>query len=430
LSTNKGEGKKLSRRDLFRVSGAAGAGLALGAGGFATLRGAADARDAGDETAVLLQLQTVAFRDAHQAGTATTQQEHLHFAALDLVTQDIGEVRDLFRAWTGAADRMTRGRPAGDDNDSEFMPPDDTGEALDLSPARLTLTFGFGPSFFGKDGEDRFGLADRRPGALAPLPPLTGDVLDEGRSDGDLCIQACADDPQVAFHAVRNLVRISRGLAVVRWSQLGFGRTASTSKTQSTPRNLMGVKDGTNNIKAEDTDLMDRYVWVPEGEGPSWMAGGTYLVARRIRMLIEVWDRVSLGEQEASIGRHKYSGAPIGKEGEFDAVDLEAKDESGEPLIAADAHVRLAHRSDEEKILRRGYSFTDGFDAERGQLDAGLFFISFQRDPHKQFVPLQRRLAANDRLNEYIRHTASALFACPPGATASGFVGEGLFPAT
>ena len=144
-------------------------------------------------------------------------------------------------------------------------------------------------------------------------------------------------------------------------------------------------------------------------------------------MLIEVWDRVSLAEQEASIGRHKYSGAPIGKEDEFDPVDLEAKSEDGEPLIAEGAHVRLARQSGEEKILRRGYTFTDGFDAESGQLDAGLFFISFQRDPHKQFVPLQRRLAANDRLNEYIRHTSSALFACPPGAKEGGFVGEGLF---
>lgn len=428
-----GKGKadgKISRRDLFRVTGAAGAGLALGAGGYATLRGAADARDAGDEAAVLPNLQTVAFHDVHQAGIATAQQEHLHFAALDLVTEDVSEVRDLMRAWSEAAGRMARGETAGDENFSEFMPPDDTGEAFDLSPARLTLTFGFGPSFFEGDGGDRFGLADRKPEALAPLPPLTGDVLDGGRSDGDLCVQACADDPQVAFHAVRNLVRISRGLAVVRWSQLGFGRTASTRKAQATPRNLFGMKDGTNNIKAEDGDLMDRHVWVPEEDGPSWMVGGTYLAARRIRMLIEVWDRVSLGEQEASIGRHKYSGAPIGKEDEFDAVDLKAKDEDGEPRIPADSHVRLSRQSDDERILRRGYSFTDGFDAERGQLDAGLFFISFQRDPHKQFVPLQRRLAANDRLNEYIRHTASALFACPPGARKGGFVGEGLFEKT
>src|ERR687893_233730 len=418
MNGKKPDRKKLSRRDLFRVTGAAGAGLALGAGGNAVLGASAGARDGAEDRR---DFRTVAFHGTHQAGIATAQQEHLHFVALDLVTEEVSEVRDLLLAWSEAAARMTRGEAAGDEISSQFLPQHETGEVFDLSPARLTLTFGFGPSFFEKDGRGRFGLAGRRPDALAPLPPLTGDVLDEGRSDGDLCIQACADDPQVAFHAVRNLVRISRGLAVVRWSQLGFGRTASTSKTQKTPRNLMGVKDGTNNIKAEDTDLMERYVWVPEGEGPSWMAGGTYLVARRIRMLIEVWDRVSLGEQEASIGRHKYSGAPIGKEDEFDAVDLGAKDETGEPLIAADAHVRLARKSDEEKVLRRGYSFTDGFDAERGQLDAGLFFISFQRDPHRQFVPLQRRLGQNDRLTEYIQHTGNAVFACPSGVRRGGY---------
>ena len=201
MSGKKPDRKKFSRRDLFRVTGAASAGLALGAGGHAAFGASAGARDgaaAGPESRI------VAFYGVHQAGIATAQQEHLHFAALDLVTEEASEVHDLLRAWTEAAARMTRGETAGEENSSQFMPPDDTGEALDLSPARLTLTFGFGPSFFEKDGEDRLGLAGRMPDALAPLPPLTGDVLDAGRSDGDLCIQACADDPQVAFHAVRN----------------------------------------------------------------------------------------------------------------------------------------------------------------------------------------------------------------------------------
>ena len=213
MSDKKPDRKKLSRRDLFRVTGAAGAGLALGAGGHAALSGAAGVRDG---AGARQDSRTVAFHGTHQAGIATAQQEHLHFAALDLVTEEVSEMRDLLMAWSEAAARMTRGEAAGDENSSQFLPPDDTGEAFDLSPARLTLTLGFGPSFFEKDGRGRFGLAGRRPDALAPLPPLTGDVLDEGRSDGDLCIQACADDPQVAFHAVRNLVRISRGLAVVR----------------------------------------------------------------------------------------------------------------------------------------------------------------------------------------------------------------------
>ena len=425
MSYGKTGGKKISRRDLLRVAGAGGAGLTLGAGGFAALRGAADARDPGDEAAGFFAAQ-VPFFGRHQAGIATPQQEHLHFASLDLVSESAEEVRELLKAWSEAAARMTAGEPAGGENESPFLPPDDTGEALGLSPARLTLTVGFGPSLFQRDGENRFGLAKNMPDALEEIPPLPGDALEEGRSGGDLCVQACADDPQVAFHAVRNLVRIARGAAVVRWSQLGFGRTASTSKAQATPRNLMGFKDGTNNIKAEDEELMRDHVWVPHGEGPAWMTDGTYLVARRIRMLIEVWDRVSLDEQEKTIGRHKYSGAPIGKEGEFASVDLDAHDEGGEPLIPAGSHVRLSREGD-QKLLRRGYSFTDGMDAERGQLDAGLFFICFQRDPRNQFVPLQRRLGENDLLNEYIQHTGSAVFACPPGPSEDGYLGDALF---
>ena len=262
-------GERISRRDLFHMAGATGAGLALGAGGYATLRGALDARNTGDEAAGMPGLQRVAFNGPHRAGIDTPQQEHLHFAAFDLTAESTAEIRDLLRAWSEAGARMSAGEPAGPENDSSFVPPDDTGEAFGLSPARLTLTFGFGPPLFERGGEDRFGLAGRRPEALAEIPPLPGDALEEGRSGGDLCVQACADDPQVAFHAIRNLARIARGVAVVRWSQLGFGRTASTSMTQATPRNLMGLKDGTNNIKAEDADLMDRYVWVPEGEGPS-----------------------------------------------------------------------------------------------------------------------------------------------------------------
>lgn len=424
-----GEGRRfhdrgVSRREMLRL---AGASLAFGAGGAALGGGYAALGDEPAAGAAERVESRVPFYGRYQAGISTPQQEHLHFAALDLTTEDVGAVRDLLRAWTEAAARMTAGEPAGEDNYTPYLPPEDTGEAMGLAAARLTVTLGLGPTVFEVDGEDRYGLASRRPAALRAIPSLPGDALETGRSGGDLCVQACADDPQVAFHAVRNLVRIARGAAVVRWSQLGFGRTASASKAQATPRNLMGLKDGTANIKAEDRDLMDRHVWVAGSDGQDWMDGGTYLVARRIRMLIESWDRVSLDEQERTIGRHKYSGAPIGKENEFDPVDLEARDENGELLIPIDSHVRLSRQSDEEKILRRGFSFTDGMDDVRGQLDAGLFFISFQRDPGRQFVPLQRRLGESDLLNEYIQHTGSAVFACPPGARQGGYVGEGLF---
>jgi deferrochelatase/peroxidase EfeB len=356
----------------------------------------------------------VPFYGPVQAGIATPAQDRLHFAAFDLTVDSASEVRDLMRAWTDAAARMTAGRDAGAAAASSLAPPTDTGEATGLPPANLTVTFGFGPSLF---AADRFGLAGARPAELRELPQLPGDELDPDRSGGDMCVQACSDDPQVAFHAVRNLARIGRGAVVMRWSQLGFGRTSTTSRSQATPRNLMGFKDGTNNIRAEDVELMRRHVWV---DAPRWMRGGTYMVTRRIRMLIEVWDRASLQDQEQTIGRLKASGAPLGGRSEDDPVNA--------ARLPVDAHVRLAQPAANggERLLRRGYSFTDGMDADLGQLDAGLFFICFQRDPARQFVPIQRRLGGSDALGEYIKHTGSALFAVPPGVRPGGYIGEAL----
>lgn len=415
-------GRRLSRLEAFRLAGAAGTGLALGAGGMGVA--ATIGRAEGSPAAA-----TVPFYAPHQSGIVTPSQNRLQFTAFDVTTEDRDELRDLMREWSGAATAMCAGEPVGDVGEaghSPYLPPGDTGEAIGHDASRLTITFGFGPTLFELDDEDRFGLAAQRPGALAEIPPMPGDALRPELSGGDLCVQACADDPQVAFHAIRNLARIGRGIVEIRWSQLGFGRTSSTSRGQETGRNLFGFKDGTNNLKAEDVRAMERNIWVGPSERPDWMEGGTYLVSRRIRMLIEVWDRSSLDDQEKTFGRHKVSGAPIGRQGEFDAVDLEAKGEGGEPLIPADSHVRLGAEGG-ESILRRSYSYTDGMDRERGQLDAGLFFVCFQRDPGRQFVPMQRRMAENDALNEYISHTGSAVFALPPGAREGGYVGEGLF---
>ncbi|MEU6812370.1 iron uptake transporter deferrochelatase/peroxidase subunit [Streptomyces sp. NPDC046831] len=395
-----------SRRALI---GWGGAGLALGAaaagGTVAMTRAGHDVDPAGAEAG-----GAVEFHGAHQAGIATPVQDRLHFAAFDVKTDDRAAFVQLMKDWTAAARRMTAGDTVGEGAYGGLAeaPPDDTGEALGLKPSRLTLTIGFGPSLF-----DRFGLRDKRPAALVDLPKFPGDNLDKSRTGGDLCVQACADDPQVAVHAIRNLARIGFGKVAVRWSQLGFGKTSSTTPGAQTPRNLFGFKDGTRNIAGTETDRLKKYVWVGDGDGPDWMTGGSYLVARRIRMNIETWDRTSLQEQEDVFGRDKREGAAVGKAKEHDEPFLKA--------MKPDAHVRLAHPDSNGgvTILRRGYSFTDGTDG-LGRLDAGLFFLAYQRDPRQGFIPLQRRLAAHDALNEYIQHVGSAVFAIPPGVRDSG----------
>jgi deferrochelatase/peroxidase EfeB len=333
------------------------------------------------------------------------------------------------RAWTDASERLAQGQLVGPSVEPPEQPPADTGEAEGLPPNSLTITFGFGPEVFERDGEDRFGLRARRPSKLVPLGPLPGEQLIAELSNGDICVQACAQDPVVAFHAIRTLARTGRGSAVLRWTQLGFGRTSSTTRSQVTERNLMGFKDGTNNLSGDDAGQMNEFVWVGSEEPQRWFRDGTYLVSRRIRMRIESWDRDSLADQQRVFGRFKQSGAPLTGTKEHDLVDLGAKSSDGRPVIDIDAHIRLAapSRNGGLRILRRGYSFTDGIDPETSELDAGLFFIAFQRDPHAQFVALQRRLGSTDALNEYIQHTSSGLFAIPPGTQPGGFVGSGLF---
>jgi deferrochelatase/peroxidase EfeB len=395
---------------------------AAGVGGLEIARGHDDGPAPGDVT--------FPFHAEHQAGIVTPAQDRLHFASFDVTTESRDELVALLTAWTETAAALTTGRPVGTGTATNYdSPPADTGEALGLPPAGLTLTFGFGPTLFDKDGKDRFGLKARQPKALRRLPHFPADNLDPARSDGDLCVQACANDPQVAVHAIRNLARIGFGTVAMRWAQLGFGRTSSTTRAQETPRNLMGFKDGTANLRAEDDDELADFVWVDRDDDPAarWLAGGSYLVARRIKIQVETWDRTSLKEQEALIGRDKGEGAPLSGGTEFTELDLDVEGTAG-PLIPMNAHVRLAHPSqnDGTRLLRRGYNFTDGSDA-LGRLDAGLFFIAFVRDPDRHYIPMQLQLASKDGLMEYLQHTGSGLWAVPPGVREGEYVGQALF---
>ncbi|MET0673857.1 MAG: iron uptake transporter deferrochelatase/peroxidase subunit [Microbacterium pygmaeum] len=416
----------VSRRGLLGLAlGAGAAGIALGAGAGAAA-GVAVGRSREREGAA----SAYAFFGEHQAGITTPVQQHLHFASFDMMARtDRDDLISLLQDWSYAASRMTQGlevSATGAVHGSPQAPPDDTGEALGLPAAGLTITIGFGPTLFELDGTDRYGIAAQRPDGLQKLPAFLGDDLDPGASNGDLCIQACADDPQVAVHAIRNLSRIAFGRATIRWSQLGFGRTSKTTAAQATPRNLFGFKDGTANILSDDAAALDEYVWAAASDSPAWLAGGSYLVARKIGMIIESWDRVRLAEQDAIIGRDKGEGAPLSGGNEFTEPDFAKTDAAGTPLISATSHVRLAHPEFNGgiRILRRGYNFVDG-NTDLGRLDAGLFFLSYQRSP-EQFVTLQRALST-DTMNEYIRHIGSGIWAIPPGAVAGSYVGAGLF---
>lgn len=413
--------KDFSRRGIFKLAGAgaaaagaAGLGYAAGTG---ALSGAIMSVTGGPGAEVAADV--VPFRGAHQAGIETLAQDRMHFVAFDVVTDDRAELVRLLKSWTAAIERMTIGQPVAQDG-SYDAPPKDTGEAMDLTAAHLTVTVGFGRTLFlDQDGADRFGLAAQLPPALIEMPHFPGDALEPQRTGGDLCVQACADDPQVAVHAIRNLARLGAGTVSVRWSQLGFGRTSSTSTAQATPRNLFGFKDGTANLKTEEPDLLAQHVWTTAAtspDSPGWMEGGTYLAARRIRMHIETWDRAPLREQEQLVGRTKHTGAPLSGGEEFDQPDFALTGRGNTPLVPVDSHVAVVHptHNDGAQMLRRGYNYTDGSDG-LGRLDAGLFFIAFVCDPRTHFVPVQNRMAKHDALSEYLKHTGSGLFAIPPG---------------
>ena len=390
---------------------------------------------------------TEPFWGEHQGGILTASQSHTCFAALDLTTSKASDIEALLRRCTEAAARMAKGETAAPIGTDLSVAAGDSGEALGLGTARLTVTFGFGPGFFVKDGKDRYGLAARRPAALADLPRFNGDELVAEHTGGDLSIQACADDPQVAFHAVRQLARLADGVAQIRWMQSGF---SAEPKDGETARNLMGFKDGTQNPIAPPPKghspgttrpalAPEKVIWAGD-EAPNWMRGGSYLVMRRIRISLEHWDRTETDFQEQVFGRHKLSGAPLGGHHEFEPINLKATDKDGNFVIPENAHVRLAapESNSGAQLLRRSYSYDNGvtFTAERwppwhqGMLyDAGLLFLAYQRDPRTAFIRVFEMMSKIDALNQYTTHIGSALFACPRGVREGEFIGQDLFKA-
>jgi deferrochelatase/peroxidase EfeB len=336
----------------------------------------------------------------------------------DLTSRTARDLQVLLARWSAAIAQVMAGRTIGAVQPShDEAVAADTGEAFDLAPSSLTVTLGLGPGVFGQE----LGLAQAAPRLLRDLPRLPSDNLDPATTGGDLSLQACADDPQVAYHAIRDLARMGRGVVDTRWTVMGFGR-ASAGQGQSTPRNLLGFKDGTRNLK--EAGELDEHVWLRDDVG--WMNGGTYQVARKIRMNIETWDADRVSDQEQVIGRSKVVGAPLSGAHEFDTPDFHAR-RHGKADISPVSHIALAAHENNGgiRILRRSYNYTDGINPF-GQLDAGLLFIAYMNDPD-HFVKLQTKLGGSDLLNEYISHIGSAVFAVPPAPKPGSYLAQALF---
>lgn len=404
----------LSRRGLLRGVGLLAAGVAAGTVVAPHVIGS---------TSSSSQNGVVPFFDRHQAGVATPAPDHFILAAFDVTTNDAALVRAMLNRWTDASHKMTLGQRIGV-TDNPYRPPVDSGEADDLGPANLTFTIGYGPMLF----DDRFNLTTKRPAALRKLPPFVGDNLNPLESDGDIVMQICSDDPQVNFHAAHTLARLGEGVVSVRYMHIGFGRTSSVTSEQESTRNLLGFKDGTNNLQVNREANFERHVWVSERQ-PAWMENGTYLVSRKIRVNLELWSANSLDTQESVIGRAKKSGAPLSGSLEHDTPDLRAQDARRNYIIPSDAHIRVAAPSQNggRVILRRGFGFVDGVDQATGQIACGLHFVCFQQNPNDQFVSIQQNLSVNDALMRYMSHEASVVVACPGGLMPDQRWGEQLF---
>ncbi|MFF4480372.1 iron uptake transporter deferrochelatase/peroxidase subunit [Stenotrophomonas sp. NPDC087984] len=410
MTTEQAPSSGISRRRLLGTAGAAGA-AGLVAGGAAGAYASEATRET-PEPLSSLGARAVPFHGKRQGGITTPLQAHGHLLAFDLAPgANRKAAAALLRRWSRTAQELMAGE----------APPDDTGIALDAGPSSLTVTFGFGRTFFGKTGLD-----DQLPEALAPLPDFVSDALDPKRSNGDLWIQIGADDALVAFHALRALQREAGSTARLRWQMNGFNRTPGATDRPMTTRNLMGQIDGTNNPKPADDDF-ERRIFVPEKGEPAWLAGGSYAVVRRIRMLLDTWDHLSLERQEKVVGRRKSDGAPLSGGTETTPVRLDKVNGDGALAIAGAAHVRVAAPASNQgaAMLRRPFSYHDGF-RDDGAPDAGLLFIAWQADPMKGFVPVQRKLDLGDDLSRFLRHEASALFAVPPGCAPGEYVGQAL----
>ncbi|MFZ3453615.1 Dyp-type peroxidase [Arthrobacter sp. 7Tela_A1] len=355
--------------------------------------------------------ETLPFYGRHQAGVATAPQAHAAFVALDLRG---GVGRERIRSWlrllSDDAAALTQGRAALADTEPE----------LAGNPARLTVTFGFGPGLVAAIAPHL------TPPWLGPLPAFSIDALQDRWSGGDLLLQIGSDDPLTLAHAQRMLLKDSRAFAVVRWIQTGFRHAYGSEAAGTTMRNLFGQVDGSANPRP-GTPEFDRVVW-GDTQIPAWLEDGTSMVVRRIAMNLDTWDELDRRGREEAVGRRLDNGAPLTGTAEHDEPDFDAVTPLGFRVIPEYSHMRRARPEDpRQRIYRRGYNYDAVSEPGGTMSEAGQIFVAFQADVTAQFVPIQERLDKLDLLNEWTKPIGSAVFAVPPGAREGGFVGEQLF---
>lgn len=404
--THGGTGGGLARRDLITAAAAAGAaGLATGA---AAAHAAAAPRDTGEPDPALAPARSRAgARGGLPPALLTPTPSQVHLVAVDLRADPGAPARE-------AARRVLRiwSREAAALHEHGLAALVEGAPSQGLRPASLGVTLGLGASLLAAAG-----LADRVPPHLEGLPAFAADHLEPAWCGGDLLLHVGAEDPVVLSSAVGHLLGAVAADVRVRWSLAGFQRSAAAADDPSaTPRNLMGQIDGTVNPRPSDALFGPQVLAAHPEPALAWMDGGTYLVVRRIRMLLDDWFTLDPRDREAVIGRRLDTGAPLGGEAEGDRPDLAATGDDGSPAIPLDAHIRLAAPENTlgARMLRRGFSYDQGWDA-RGRRRAGLLFTAWQADPRTGFTPVQRALdEGGDALGPFIRHEGSALFAVPP----------------
>jgi len=369
------------------------------------------------------ETSTVSFAGDHQAGVLLAPTAAGLVASFDVVTLERSELVSTLQGVSAEIERLMMGdRLAQTD---EFLPPVDSGVVgAEGSTTGVAITVAVGASLF----DSRFGLSEQRPRELISMPRFFNDrLVRDDLSHGDLSFTISGPNQQAVIFALHQIVRVTDRRLQLRWLQEGYNQLLEKKPGQiAEARNLLGFRDGTSNLGANDATLMDKHVWVQSSDDePDWAVGGTYQATRIIRMLIEFWATAALVRQEQIFGRHRESGAPLGQRGEGDEPSF-VRDPTDE-TIPRRAHMRLANprTADAARILRRGFSYLNGVD-DSGTLDQGLLFICFQRSLSKGFLQVQSQLDG-EPLEDYVKPVGGGLFFVLPGPESSGWLGESLF---